>query len=65
MKRNDARRTQRGFFAIGIALAIVAGFSVAGFGAVELAEGEAQAVAETAQPAPTVAAHTGGDAGAY
>lgn len=61
MKRNDARRTQRGFFAVGFALALLAGFSVAGWGIVELAEGDARTAA---QPAPTATAQAGDDTGA-
>jgi hypothetical protein len=65
MKRNDVRKTQRGFFAVGFALALLAGFSLAGWGVVELAESdEVQVVVEPAPLAPTVAAQTGHDAGA-
>jgi hypothetical protein len=62
MQRNHARRTQRGFFAIGIALAIVAGFSAAGWGVIELTEGDTQAVAAPGERPATISAQAVGEA---
>ncbi|HSD44449.1 MAG TPA: hypothetical protein VLD36_21625 [Burkholderiales bacterium] len=63
MKRT--RSTQRGFFAIGIAIALAAGFGLGGWGLVELADSDAQAVAEQAEHPSAVAANAGDSAGTY
>jgi hypothetical protein len=55
MERTNARRGQRGFFAIGFALALLAGFGAAGWGVVELTGEAPQAVAAT-PPAVTAQA---------
>jgi hypothetical protein len=60
----DMKHAQRGFFAVGIALAIVAGFGLGGMGLVELAEGDGQVVAMPAEAPAAVAANPGDGAGA-
>jgi hypothetical protein len=59
MERMNARRGQRGFFAVGFALALLAGFGAAGWGIVELTEGDAQAV--VAESPATETAQSGND----
>jgi hypothetical protein len=61
----DMKHAQRGFFAVGIALAIVAGFGLGGMGLVELAEGDSQAVAEQAEQPSAVATNAGDGTGMY
>jgi hypothetical protein len=59
MERTNARRGQRGFFAVGFARALRAGFGAAGWGVVELTDEAPQAVAATP---PAVAAQAEDDA---
>ena len=65
MKRNGRRNTQRGFFAIGIAIALAAGFGLGGWGLVELADRDTQVAAEQAEQPSAVAANADDSAGAY
>jgi hypothetical protein len=54
---------QRGFFALGMALALAVGFGVGGWGLVELAEGDTQAaVAGPVERPATIAAQADGEA---
>lgn len=62
MMHIETRSTQRGFFAIGMALALAVGFGLGGWGLVELAEGDTQAVAGPAERPSTIAAQAGGEA---
>jgi hypothetical protein len=54
------RNTQRGFFAIGMALALAVGFGLGGWGLVEFAEGDTQAVAGPGERPSKIAAQADG-----